>query len=66
LPKFFTNDSRLIILGGTDNFERFSEVLDKTTYFHNDEDTLKLQAALGKTMAFLNFNCNFLRPNAIV
>lgn len=66
LQKTFTNDHQVIVLGGTDNFQRFVEVLDKNTYFHQDEETIRLLQNLTRTLSKLNFNGNFLRPNSLV
>jgi hypothetical protein len=56
----------VIILGGTDDFPRFAEVLDKNTFFHQDEETSRLLKNLTSTLSKLNFNGNFLRPNTLV
>lgn len=64
LHKIWRTDRHLVIFGGTDNFARFSEVLDPQTFYHQDELTEKLQSHLSKTLAKLNFNGNFLRPNS--
>lgn len=66
LQKTFLNESQVIILGGTDDFPRFAEVLDKNTFFHQDEETSRLLKNLTSTLSKLNFNGNFLRPNTLV
>lgn len=65
LHKVFQTDQDLVIFGGTDNFVRFSEVLDKKTFYHQDEATAIFQNNLKITLSKLNFNGNFLRPNSL-
>lgn len=65
LHKAFVTEAHVVIFGGTDQFARFSEVLDRRSFHHDDELTAQLQNSIRNTLAKLNFNGNFLRPNSL-
>ena len=60
--KGFFTDKYVVVLGGTENFPRFCEVLDRTNFAHLDEQSDKLLSTLGATFSKLNFNGNALMP----
>ena len=64
--KVFTASNNLVVLGGSPVPVRFCEVLDRSTFLHQDVPTTQLFSSLAQVLSKVNLSPNLLRPTSLV